>query len=182
MQSFLSTLKAVFFVSGVVMTATSAMASKDTVISSAVVGKSSCGKLANTTQPFILVLNSGDNLLESITQCAKDAKLMGASISGLGQVHNPTLAYFTSNPNDKPTLTTFSGYYELAGFNGNITNNANKYYTHAHAVLADKQFHGIAGHVDAAKVGLTVEITIIPFPASVQRTVDSKTGFGPIVQ
>jgi predicted DNA-binding protein with PD1-like motif len=182
MKSFLSTITTVFFALGTVMTATSAMASEDAAISSAVVGKSSCGKLANTAQPFILVLNSGDNLLESITQCAKDAKLMGASISGLGQVHNPTLAYFTSNPNDKPTLTTFSGYYELAGFNGNITNNANQYYTHAHAVLADKQFHGIAGHVNAAKVGLTVEITIIPFPASVQRTVDPKTGFGPIVQ
>lgn len=123
-----------------------------------------------------------DDLLASITQCAKDAKLMGASISGLGQVHNPTLAYFTSNPNDKPTLTTFPGYYELAGFNGNITNNADKYYTHAHAILADKKFHGIAGHVNTTKVGLTFEITIIPFPASVQRTVDPKTGFGPIVQ
>lgn len=179
MKTFLKTLTTVFFVVGTAMTSASAIASEN---ASAVVGKTSCGKLAKTTKPFILVLNSGDNLLESITQCAKDAKLMGASISGLGQVHNPTLAYFTSNPNDKPTLTKFSGYYELAGFNGNITNNANKYYTHAHAVLADKQFHGIAGHVNDAKVGLTVEITITPFPASVQRTVDSKTGFGPIVQ
>lgn len=182
MKNFLNTLTTVFFTFGAALTATSAIASENDVISSAVVGKSSCGKLANTSHPFILVLNSGDNLLESITQCAKDAKLKGASIGGLGQVHNPTLAYFTSNPNDKPTLTTFSGYYELAGFNGNITNNANKYYTHAHAVLADKQFHGIAGHVNAAKVGLTVEITIIPFVASAQRTVDPKTGFGPLVQ
>lgn len=148
----------------------------------AVATKTSCSKFANTTQPFILVLNKGDDLLGSITQCAQDAKLMGASISGLGQVHNPTLAYFTSNPEDKPTLTTFPGYYELAGFNGNITNNAGKYYTHAHAVLADKKFHGIAGHVNSSKVGLTVEITIVPFSASVQRTVDTKTGFGPIVQ
>lgn len=146
------------------------------------VGKSSCAKVANTAQPFILVLNSGDDLLESITQCAKDAKLTSAAINGLGQVHNPTLAYFTSNPNDKPTLTTFSGYYELASFTGNITNNANQYYTHAHAVLADKKFRGIAGHVNAAKVGLTAEITIIPLPAPAERMVDPKTGFGPIVQ
>lgn len=182
MNSFFNALTTIFFALGTTITATSAIASENAMTSSAIVGKSSCGKLANTTQPFILVLNSGDNLLESITQCAKDAKLKGASISGLGQVHNPTLAYFTSNPDDKPTLTKFPGYYELAGFNGNITNNANKYYTHAHAVLADKQFHGIAGHVNSAKVGLTVEITITPFPASVQRAVDPKTGFGPIVQ
>jgi predicted DNA-binding protein with PD1-like motif len=151
-------------------------------MASAVVTKSTCARLANTTQPFILVLNSGDDLIGSITQCAKDAKLLGASVSGLGQLHNPTLAYFTSNPSDKPTTTNFSGYYELAGLNGNITNNANKYYTHLHTVLADKKFQGIAGHVDSAKVGLTAEITIIPFASSVERTVDPKTGFGPIVQ
>ena len=78
------------------------------------VNKSSCGKLAYTTHPFILVLNNNDNLISSITQCAKAAKLKGASISGLGQVHNPVLAYFSSDPNAKPTLTSFHGYYELA--------------------------------------------------------------------
>ena len=128
-----------------------------------------------------MVLNKHDELISSISHCAKEAKLLGATISGLGQVHNPTLAYFTSNPEDKPTLTKFSGYYELAGLNGNITNNDGKYYTHLHAVLADKKFHGISGHVNAANVGLTAEITIIPFSASAQRMVDAKTGFGPIV-
>ncbi len=148
---------------------------------SAVINKTSCAKMANSTQPFILVLNSGDNLLESIGQCAKAAKLQGASFSGLGQVHNPTLAYFTSNPKDKPTLTTFPGYYELVSINGNVSANGSDYYAHAHATLADKQFHGIAGHVNKAEIGLTAEITIVPFTASVQRTVDAKTGFGPLV-
>lgn len=148
---------------------------------SVVVNKSSCGQLSNKTQPFILVLDSGDDILKSISACAKAAKLTGASISGLGQVHNPTLAYFTSNPTDKPTLTTFPGYYELASINGNVSVNGDQYYTHAHAVLADKKFHGIAGHLDSAKAGLTVEITIVPFSGSVERTVDPKTGFGPLI-
>jgi len=150
-------------------------------ITSAVVNMGSCSKMVNTTQPFILVLNSGDNLLENISQCAKAAKLHGASISGLGQVQNPTLAYFTSNPTDKPKLTTFPGYYELASINGNISANGTNYYTHAHAALADKQFHGITGHLNKATVGLTVEMTIVPFSTAVQRTVDAKTGFGPLV-
>lgn len=148
---------------------------------SAVVNMGSCNKMADTTHPFILVLNRGDGLLESISQCAKAAKLQGASISGLGQLHNPTLAYFTSNPKDKPKLTTFSGYYELASMNGNISANGKNYYTHAHVSLGDKQFHSITGHIDKAKVGLTAEITIVPFSASAQRTVDAKTGFGPLV-
>lgn len=145
------------------------------------VNKASCQKLANTTHPFVLVLDSGDDLIPSISQCARDAKLKGAMISGLGQVQNPTLAYFSSDPKAKPTLTNFAGFYELASLNGNITNNAGQHYTHVHAVLADKQFHGIAGHVNDAKVGLTVEVTIIPFTSAVERMVDAETGFGSIV-
>ena len=148
---------------------------------SVITNKANCAKLSDKTHPFILVLDSGDDLLKSIAQCAKDAKLNGASISGLGQLHNPTLAYFTSNPKDKPTTTTFPGYYELASINGNVTTNENGYYTHAHAVLADKQFHGIAGHVDSAKVGLTVEITMVPFTCAATREVDPNTGFGAII-
>lgn len=176
MRSSYYSLAIIFFAFSTSLSAKPALA-----LESAAVSKFSCSKLANTTQAFILVLNNGDNLLESINNCAKDAKLPGATFSGLGQLHQPTLAYFTSNPADKPTLTTFPGYYELASLNGNITNNSNKYYTHAHAVLADKKFQGIAGHVNTAKVGLTAEITIIPLSASMQRTVDPKTGFGPII-
>jgi predicted DNA-binding protein with PD1-like motif len=162
------------------LTSTTTFATDD-VNHSAAVNKSSCVRMANTTQPFILVLSNGDNLLESITQCAQDAKLMGASVSGLGQLHNPVLAYFSSDPKAKPTLTKLNGYFELASLNGNITNNSGKYYTHVHATLADKKFRGIAGHINDAKVGLTAEITIVPFTAALERTVDPKTGFGFIV-
>lgn len=172
--------KTTIFTLSTVLMAGSAVASENN-ITAVVTNKSSCANVANTTLPFILVLNSGDEVLESITQCAKDAKLMSASISGIGQVHNPTLAYFSSNPNDKPTLTTFPGYYELASLNGNITNNNNHYYTHAHVALADKNFHGITGHLNSAQVGLTVELTVIPLSSVIRRAVDPKTGFGSIV-
>lgn len=161
----------------IILSSTQLYAKTDSMPSA--VDKNSCSKI-DATKPFILVLSSGDDLLVSITQCAQDAKLTSASISGLGQVYNPTLAYFSSNPKDKPTLTTFSGYYELASLNGNITNNNGQYYTHAHVTLADQKFHGIAGHIDNAKIGLTAEITIVPFASVIMRYVDPDTGFGTI--
>jgi len=140
-----------------------------------------CKKMENTETPFILVLNMNDHLLENITQCAANAKLNAASVSGLGQLHDPALAYFTSHPEDKPSVKKFSGFFELTNLTGNITNNKGQYYTHVHATLADKNFKGIAGHVDSATVGLTAEITIAPLVSHVEREVDAKTGFGPIV-
>ena len=175
-DAFYSTFFVITFLASISCVAAASETTNQTIA----VNKSSCSKLASKTQPFVLVLSSGDNLIESINQCAKDAKLNGAIVSGIGQLHNPVLAYFSSDPNAKPTLTHFKGYYELASLNGDITNNDGKYYTHLHAVLADKQFHGIAGHVNGGETGLTAEISIRPLSANLQRTVDAKTGFGPI--
>ena len=43
------------------------------------VDSTSCANVANTTEPFILVLNTGDDFIKAITDCAKAAKLKGAS-------------------------------------------------------------------------------------------------------
>lgn len=157
------------------------LASNKTLDRSSAVNKFSCAKMVNANQPFILILNKDDDLIENITQCAKEAKLIGATVSGLGQLQNPVLAYFSSDPNAKPILTKFSGFYELASLNGDITNNSGEYYTHLHVTIADKKFRGIAGHVNDAKVGQTAEIIITPLSAPLKRTVNTKTGFGPIV-
>lgn len=90
--------------SGTVMTAFLTFSATVAAASPAAVSKASCNKLADTTQPFILVLNSNDDLIESISQCAKDAQLMAASVSGLGQLHNPVLAYFSSDPKPSQRL------------------------------------------------------------------------------
>jgi predicted DNA-binding protein with PD1-like motif len=147
---------------------------------SGALSKSSCGSMVNTTLPFILVLDSGDDLHKSITQCVKDAKLLGASVSGLGQVSDPTLAYFSRDPTAKPTLVRVDGYFELASLNGNVSNNQDAYYTHLHAVFAHG-VNGLSGHLDAAKAGMTVEVTITPLAGPVQRIVDTRTGFGSIL-
>ena len=147
----------------------------------AAVDTKSCHQLIGTEKPFILILQPGDEILTSISACAKAAKLKGASISGIGQFHNPVLAYFTSNPKDKPKLTKFDGYYELASLNGNIAKNENVYFTHIHAVIGNEKLTAIAGHVNTAKIGLTAEITIIPLSSALQRNVDPVSGFGPII-
>lgn len=147
----------------------------------AAVTKNNCYRMQESIAPFILVLDKGDNLIESINQCALDAKLKAASISALGQVYHPTLAYFSSDPEEAPKYKTFSGVYELASLNGNISHNGSVYYTHVHGALANEHFEGITGHIAAAEVGMTVEVTILPFANSIERVVHEGTGFGPIV-
>lgn len=147
----------------------------------AAVDKNSCSKMKNSTEPFILILKSGDNLHEGINQCAADAQLRGAAIHGLGQLSSPLLAHYSSDPHEKPHFTQFKGIYEIISLNGNIAYNDGKYYTHLHAVLGDEEYKGLAGHIKDSKIGVTAEITIVPFSKPLKRNVDPETGFGPII-
>src|SRR6185312_16368723 len=96
----------------------------------------SCGKLRGNSQPFMLVLKTGEELPEAIVRCATDANLKGASISGLGAIENPTLAYYLLDSHKYKTKT-FSGLYEVTSLNGNIQQLENKPFVHMHVTLGD---------------------------------------------
>ncbi|MDP3559754.1 MAG: DNA-binding protein [Legionellaceae bacterium] len=147
----------------------------------AAVDKDSCSKMVNSMEPFILILKNGDNLHEGINKCATDANLTGAAIHGLGQLSDPILAHYSNDPHEKPHFTQFNGIYELISLNGNIARRGNEYYTHLHAVLGNEKFEGLAGHIKDTLVGVTAEITIVPFSKPLERDVDPETGFGPII-
>jgi uncharacterized protein len=149
-------------------------------VSPKVINKSLCSQEAGNTKPFILVLDRGDELVSSISQCALEAGLNGALISGLGQVAKPELLYSPGTFAGDPTIKEFSGVYELASLSGNIATSKGKYFTHVHGVLADSGYHVLAGHIKSAQVGNTVEVAITPLIGRVVRNVAADKVFGPL--
>jgi hypothetical protein len=128
----------------------------------------SCAPLKNAQKPFMLVLDKGQRLIESILACANSAKLHSASFSGLGAIENPTLSYYEDSTKQYKTQT-FEGSYELISLTGNITELDGKLIAHAHVALGDERYQLIAGHLNEAMVSITAEITIIPFDAPITR-------------
>lgn len=166
MKLFFSTLTTSFLMLG------SAIAATPTV---SAVDSHSCSKLKGSDKPFILALKKGDNIIEAITQCANEAQLAGASLSGVGALENPTLTYYnisTKKYQDK----TFPGIYELISVNGNVTQSQGKREVHLHVALSDDQYHMIGGHLGNALVGAVAEITVTPFKGSLVKKLDKQTG------
>lgn len=143
------------------------------------VSQNSCIERINSQEPFVLILKTGDNLHEGIKKCARDAKLIGASIQGLGQFTNPVFAYYGANA--KSHVIPLEGTYEVISLNGNIAMSQGGYYTHIHAVLGDNTLQASAGHIKEAIIGATAELTITPFSKPLERQVDQETGFGLIM-
>lgn len=140
-----------------------------------VVDSNSCKKLKGTDKPFMLVLKRGENVTQSILQCANDAELPSATLIGLGALENPTLEYYDFSAK-KFQGKTFSGIYELLSLNGDITQSKDKRVIHIHVGLGNDQYNMIGGHLSNALIGVTGEITVIPFKGKLIKRTDKETG------
>lgn len=105
-----------------------------------------------------------DNILQ--THWARDARLKGATLSGLGAFQPVTLQYFdhvAKTYHDK----TFNEFMKLTNLTGNIT----------WVTLSNHDFQTQAGHLKDAVVGAVVEIQVVPLPHKVSKHKDNETGF-----
>lgn len=136
---------------------------------------SNCHQLKNTKDPFILVLELGDDLFASILACAKAINLPSASISGLGALDDVTVAYYDL-PSKSYETKLFHGMFELISLNGNITTVDNEPFVHIHAALGTREYDVVGGHIMSATVGPSAEITVIPLPSQIKREYDDRTG------
>ncbi len=131
----------------------------------AVAAAGNCMALANTKQPFMLVISQGQEIIKSITECAIDAKLTAASISGVGSLQNPTLEYFDP---DKSSYQKhqFNGMFELTSLLGDIKLDHGKPTTHAHVTISTKQYRLRGGQLLHSNVNATSEVTFFPMANS----------------
>lgn len=122
-----------------------------------------------------LVLKKGEEFIASLTAFLKEKDITAGSISGLGAVTNVDIAYY-----DLPTQTyqrkIFADVYELLSATGNAALLDGKYFPHVHVVIGDRNYKTYGGHLFAATVAATVELSIIQMPFRVERAHDAETG------
>lgn len=122
-----------------------------------------------------LVLKKGEELISSLTAFLKEKNITAGSISGLGAVEKVDLAYY-----DLPTQTyqrkIFPDIYELVNATGNAALLDGKHFPHVHVSISDREYQTFGGHLFAAVVAATVELSIMQMPFRVERAHDEETG------
>ncbi len=106
---------------------------------------------------YILVLDIGENLVESIKKFAKEHDFCGFMV-GIGALKDPIIAYFDKESKEYKHIK-LSGDYELTNLTGNIGRLENgDVIPHIHVNLGDEEGKIIGGHLVNAEVAVTVEI------------------------
>jgi hypothetical protein len=133
-------------------------------------------KSTNSGFGYVIRLEKGEKLIESIKNFAEKENLDGGFFYGLGAVEDVFIGYYDLAKKEY-IFSEMQGTYELASLNGNIALSDNKVVVHAHGVLGDNNLNTVAGHIKEATVAITVEIFVhLQHGTEMKRLYDEKTG------
>lgn len=108
---------------------------------------------------FILRLEKGDKIVESLTEFCRRRRVRAAHFSGLGSCRGAELGFFDWDKK-KYRFHKVRGDHEIAALLGNIRLKEGRPFVHAHAVLSGPDFRAIAGHLKEAEVLALCEIAL----------------------
>lgn len=118
---------------------------------------------------YFLVLDRGDEILESVTRFATRAGVRAAGLSGIGAIGRLTLGYYDL-PSQGYLRQSWDEDMEVGSLMGNIAVVDGGPYPHVHGVFGRRDFSALAGHVLEAVVSVTLEITVVTAPEMIRRS------------
>src|SRR5690348_12885472 len=95
-------------------------------------------KLAKSAQNYIMRLEPGEDILESLQQWCHSQGIVNAIISGIGSIENPTLAHYRRD-HKQFSEKTLSGIFEVTSLTGNVgLIDGEEPLVHLHVSLSDE--------------------------------------------
>ena len=131
---------------------------------------------AHGQKTFALILETGDEAMESLKRFAQEQGLTAAHFSAIGAFESATLGYFDwqkkdylRNPvNEQVEVTSLLGDVAEAEKGG--------VKVHAHVVLGRRDGTALAGHLMEGRVRPTLEVIVVESPAHLRRRHDEASG------
>ncbi len=125
---------------------------------------------------FALVLDTDDEVIETLTGFAREQKLSASSFTGLGAFRDAVLGYFDWEKKDYDRIP-IDEQVEVVSFVGDVTlGPKGEPKLHPHIVLARSDGSAVGGHLLEAHVRPTLEIVLTEAPAHLRRETDPETG------
>ena len=122
-----------------------------------------------------LVLEVGDEIIQSLVQLAKKENIPSATLTGIGAVGDATLGYFDVGKKDY-LKQTFGGSWEMVSCIGSIGWDGGTPIAHVHVSISGPDFQLRAGHLFSGKITVTGEIFLNLNETKLERRPDARFG------
>lgn len=132
-------------------------------------------KYANFEDTYVLRLEKGEEVVESIKKLCKEEKITLAEITGLGAANLVEIGLFNVNTKEYRT-EVIEGMFEITSLIGNATTKEREPYLHLHINFSDASNQVKGGHLVRARISATGEIFIRKINGEVGRRFDEEIG------
>ena len=131
-------------------------------------------KFKKLNSGYILKLEKGEEIIETLAKFCGDNNIKSGSIAGIGGTDNATLKYYDREKKEY-IPKNFSGKdYEIVSLLGNISLIDGKAFAHIHITLGDVDYNTFGGHLGSAVVSITCEMTISMTGGILNRKLDDE--------
>ena len=125
-------------------------------------------KYKKVDQGYLIRIDKGEKLIESIIKFCRDLRINSAWFSGIGSVSEIDLAYYRVDKKEY-SRDKIEEPVEIVSLIGNVTMLDNKHVVHAHVVVSNAKMETYGGHVNEATVSGTCEIFLTDLKARIER-------------
>jgi predicted DNA-binding protein with PD1-like motif len=134
-------------------------------------------KLLNVDPPvtYAVVLDTGDEVIASLTRFVREQEVEAASVTGIGAFLDAVLGYFDWQTKDYRKIPV-NEQVEVLSLLGDVAVSDGEPALHVHAVLGKADGSVIGGHLLAAHVRPTLEVILIQPPSYLRKRKDPETG------
>jgi uncharacterized protein len=124
---------------------------------------------------FAVIFETGDEVIDGLTNFARQQKLNGSHFTAIGGFQQATLGYFEIERKDYKKIPLHEQV-EVVSLVGDISLQKDEPKVHAHAVLGRSDGSACAGHLIEGRVRPTLEVMLTEAPAQLQRQFDAASG------
>lgn len=120
---------------------------------------------------FIVSLESGDKIVESLGRICGKENIRAAWLNGIGLCRDPEIGFFDVRAGSY-VFKRFEGEFEITALTGNVALFEGRPFIHAHVVLGGRDMATYSGHLREAEVSAACEILITPLPGVLERAAE----------
>lgn len=124
---------------------------------------------------IFISLQTGDEIVESITDIFKEEKIYSGMINGIGAINKVQLGFYNLE-SKKYKKKYFNDDYELTSLMGNIALKDGNPFVHIHINMSDENFDVIGGHLFSAVTAASAEVIVLLDNQYIKRELDQKVG------
>lgn len=133
-------------------------------------------QVATVPNTFVVILDTGDEILSSLERFAQTEGLAGSSFKAVGALCDVELGWFNWELKKYQTAVKLEEQVELLSLIGDIALKDKEPQIHAHLVIGRQDGTAHGGHLVSATVRPTCEIVITENPRHLQKQIDPESG------